>query len=95
MSSIWNLHCLYSLGPSSPGFLRRLYSLFRYDEEERHLFGLQGSELTRLLNFLDRGCTLLSTFCSATKQPLNTLAAIPSNDDIHTQCIHKLRAIRE
>ena len=58
MSAIWNLHCLYSLDPSSPGFVRRLFSLFRYDEEERYLSRLQGSELTRLLDFLDRVCTL-------------------------------------
>ena len=58
MSAIWNLHCLYSLDPSSPGFLRRLYSLFRYDDDERYLSGLQGSELTRLLDFLDRVRTL-------------------------------------
>ena len=67
MSAIWNLHCLYSLDTSSPGFVRRLYSLFRYDEEERYLSHLQGSELTRLLDFLDRVCTLLSTFRPATK----------------------------
>ena len=64
MSAIWNLHCLYSLDPSSPGFVRRLHSLFRYDDEERCLSRLQGSELTRLLDFLDRVCTLLSTLSS-------------------------------
>ena len=67
MSAVWNLHCVYALDASSPGFVRRLYSLFRYDEEERYLSHLQGSELTRLLDFLDRVCTLLSTFRPATK----------------------------
>ena len=68
MSAIWNLHCLYSLDPSSLGFLRRLYSLIRYDEEEQYLSSLQGPELTRLLDFLDRVCTILSAFHPATKQ---------------------------
>ena len=93
MSAIWNLHCLYSLDPSSPDFLRRLYSLFWCDEEERYLSGLQGSELTRLLDFLDRVCTFLSAFRPATKQVLQTLGDIPSNDGIHIQCLRKLQAI--
>ena len=93
MSAIWNLHCLYSLDPSSPGFLRRLHSLFRYDDEERYLISLQGSELTRLLDFLDRVCTHLSAFRPATKQALQTLGALPPSDDIFIQCLHKLQAI--
>ena len=93
MSAVWNLHCLYSLDPSSPGFLRRLYSLFHYDEEELYLSSLQGSELTRLLDFLDRVCTLFSAFRPATKRALQTLGAIPSNDDIYLQCLHKLQVI--
>ena len=93
MSAPWNLHRLYSLDPSSPGFFRRLHSLFRYDEEERYLISLQGSELVRLLDFLDRVCTLLSAFRPATKQALQTLGATPSSDDIFIQCLHKLQAV--
>ena len=93
MSAGWNLHCLYSLGPSSPDFLRRLYSLIRYDEEERYLSSLRGSELTRLLGFLDHVCTLLPSFRLGAKQPLQTLDAISSNDDVSVQCLHKLQAI--
>ena len=93
MSAIWNLHCLYSLDPSSPDFLRRLYSLFCYDEAERYLSRLQGAELTQLLDFLDRVCALLSTFRPATKQPSQTLSAIPPNDDVSVQCSRKLQAI--
>ena len=93
MSASWNLHCLYSLDPSSPVFLRRLHSLFCFDEGEQYLFGLQGSELTRLLDFLDHVCTLLSTFRPATKQALQTLGALPPNDDISIQCLRKLQAI--
>ena len=69
MSAIWNLHCLYTLDPSFPDFLRRLYSLFCYDDEERHLSRLQGPELTRLLDFLDRVCTLRSAFRPTTNKP--------------------------
>jgi len=54
MSVPWNLHRLYSLDPSSPDFLRRLHSLIRHDEEEQYLSNLQGWQLTRLVDFLDR-----------------------------------------
>ena len=73
--------------------MRRLYSLFRYDEEERCLSRLEGSELTRLLDFLDRVCTLLSAFRPATKRVLQTLGDIPSDDDIYIQCLRKLQVI--
>jgi len=53
MSVPWNLHCLYSLDPSSLDFPRRLHSLIRHDEEEQHLSNLQGSQLARLVDFLD------------------------------------------
>ena len=53
MSAPWNLHSLYSLDPSSLDFLRRLHSLIRYDEEEQYLSSLQGSQLARLVDFLD------------------------------------------
>ena len=93
MSATWNLHCLYSLDPSSPVFLRRLHSLFRYDEEERYLISLQRSELIRLLDFLDRVCTFLSALRPATIQVLQTLGVISSSDDISIPCLHKLQAI--
>ena len=93
MSAIWNLHCLYSLDTSSPGFMRRLHSLLHYDEGERYLSRLRGSELTRLLDFLDRVCTILSAFRPATKQTLQTLDVLPQNDDISLQCLHKLQVI--
>ena len=93
MSAIWNLHCLYSLDPSSPGFLRRLYALIRYDEEERYLSGLHGRELNRLLDFLDRVRTLLPPFRPPTNQAPQTLDAIPSNDDVSIQCLRKLQAV--
>ena len=93
MSAIWNLHCLYSVDPSSPGFLRRLYALIHYDEQERYLSSLHGRELNRLLDFLDRVCSLLPPFRLAANQAPQTLDAIPSNDDVSIQCLRKLQAI--
>ena len=62
MSTPWNLHHLYSLDSSSPDFLRRLYSLLRYDEDDRYLSSIQGSELVRLLDFLDQVRIFLFAF---------------------------------
>ena len=54
MSTLWTLRRLYSLEVSSPDFSRNLYCLFRHDEEDHYLINLQGSELARLVDFLDR-----------------------------------------
>ena len=54
------------------------------------MFGLQGSELTRPLDFFDRACAFLSAFRLATKQALQIIDAIPSSDD---KCFRKLKAI--
>lgn len=62
MSTLWTLCYLYSLDTSSPDFLRRLHSLFRYDEEEQYLSNLQGPGLARLLDFLDHVRTHSSAF---------------------------------
>lgn len=48
------LQRLYSLDASSPDFLRYLRFLIQYDEEERYLTSLKQTELTRLLDFLDK-----------------------------------------
>lgn len=69
MSTPWNLFCLYSLKPSSPGFLRRLHSLIRYDEDERYLSTIQGPELTRLLDFLDQVRAPPFGLCQVVNQP--------------------------
>lgn len=47
------LQHLYSLNTSSPDFLRVLYGLVRYDEDEHYSSGLEGEELARLVDFLD------------------------------------------
>ena len=48
------LQYLYSLNTFSPEFPRCLDSLIQSDEEEHYLLSLQRSELTRLVDFLDR-----------------------------------------
>ena len=93
MSTPWILYRLYSLDPSSPDFPCRLHSLIRYDEEEQYLSSLQGSQLARLLDFLDQVRTLPSTFCPVTKRVLQTLGNISTDDDLSRQCLHKLQAI--
>ena len=53
MSTSHILQHLYSLDTSSPGISRHMYGLIRRDEEEQYLSSLQGSELVRLVDFLD------------------------------------------
>jgi len=62
MSTPWILHRLYTLDISSLDFLRSLYSLIRHDEKERYLISLQGPELTRLVDFLNKVRTVSSSF---------------------------------
>lgn len=52
------LQRLYSLGASSPGISRHVYSLIRRDQEEQYLSSLQGPELVRLVDFLNEVRTL-------------------------------------
>ena len=47
------LQHLYSLDNSSPDLSRYLYHLIQSDGEDPYLLGLQGPELTRLVDFLD------------------------------------------
>jgi len=53
MSASQILQDLYSLDTSSPGISRLIYGLIRHDEEDRYLSNLEGSELARLVDFLD------------------------------------------
>ena len=62
MSTPWILNRLYSLDPSSLDFMRRLHSLIRHDEKEQYLSSLQGSQLTRLVDFLDEVRIVPSAF---------------------------------
>ena len=93
MSTPWVLSRLYSLDSSSADFLRHLHSLIRHDEEVQYLANLQGLELARLVDFLDEVRTLPSTPPPVTKWALQTLSAIPADDDASRQCLQKLQAI--
>lgn len=70
MSASQLLQHLYSIDTSSPDFSRLLYGLIRQDEEEKYSSSLNGSELARLVDFLDDVCTLPLAFRSVTKQTL-------------------------
>jgi len=62
MSTSQVLQHLYSLDISSPSLSRSIYCLIQRDEEEQYLSSLQGSELVRLVDFLDEVRTLPSAF---------------------------------
>jgi hypothetical protein len=93
MSASWILHRLYSQDPSSLDFLRHLSSLIRHDEEEHFLTSLQGSESTRLVDFLDGVRTLPLVSYPATKWAPQALSAISANHKVSRQCLRKLQAI--
>ena len=56
------LQRLYSFDISSPDFLRNLHCLIQHDEQEQYLTSLRGSELTRLVDFLDEVRSLRLAF---------------------------------
>jgi len=93
MSTSRILQRLYSLDTSSPDFLRYLYCLIQYDEKEQYLTSLQGSELARLVNFLDKVRSVPSAFHQFTKQTPQALGVIPTTDDVARECLDKLQAI--
>jgi len=93
MSTSQILQHLYSLEVSSPEIPRLLDGLIQHDEEEQYLSRLRGSELTRLVDFLDQVRALLSAFRPVTRQTLQALDAIPATNDISRQCLSKLQAI--
>jgi len=93
MSTHWILHRLYSLDPSSLDFLRNLRSLIRHDEQDQSLTSLQGSQLARLVDFLDQVRALHLAFCPLTKRIVQTLSTISADDDLSRKCLHRLQAI--
>jgi len=93
MSTSQVLQYLYSLDTSSKNLPRYLFRLIQSDEEEQYLSGLQGSELERLVDFLDEVRALLPAFRPVTEQILQALDAIPTTDDVYRQCLHKLQTI--
>ena len=87
------LQRLYSLGTSSPDFLRHLYLLIQRDEKEQYLTSLQGSELVRLVDFLDEVRAVLAVFYQFTKRTSQALDVIPTTDNVARETLHKLQAI--
>jgi len=92
MSASQILQHLYSLDTSSPGISRLIHGLIRHDEEEQYLSSLQGSELARLIDFLDEVRTHLSPFATFTKQT-QALGAIVATDGVSRRCLRKLQAL--
>ena len=70
MFTPWILYRLYTLNTSSADFLRYLHSLIRRDDVEQYLTSLQGPELARLVEFLDKVPTLPFALCPVIKQTL-------------------------
>ena len=87
------LQQLYSLDPSSPNFLRVLFALIRNDEDEQYSSGLQGEELTRLVDFLDDVRLLFLAPCPIANKTSKALCYIPPSDAMFRRCLRKLRAI--
>ena len=88
-----DLQNLYSLGTSFPDFSRQLYRLIRHDERERYLTTLRGSELARLVDFLDQVRAVPSAFHQFTNQISQALSVISTTDDAARVCLRKLQSI--
>jgi len=93
MSTSQILQQLYSLDISSPNLSRSLYCLIQRDEQDQYLSSLRGSELDRLVDFLDEVRTPPLASRPVTKRTLQALNAVPTADDVFRQCLHKLQAI--
>jgi len=93
MSASQILQHLYSLDTSSPGISRLIYALIHHDDDEKYLSTLRGSELTKLVDFLDEVRTLRLVFRFVMKRFSQALGAISTADDVSRQCLRKLQAI--
>ena len=94
MSTSRVLQHLYSLDTaSSPDLLRYLDYLIQSDDEERYLSSLQGSELTRLVDFLDSVRPSLPVSFQLTSRTPQVLDSVTITDDVSVRCLHKLQAI--
>ena len=87
------LQRLYSLNTSSPHLCRNLHDLIQSDGEDRYLSGLQGSDLVRLVDFLEKVRVSPSAPLQLTELAPQALAIIPTTDDVSRLCLHKLQAI--
>ena len=87
------LQHLYSLDASSPDIPLYLYCLIENDAQERYLAGLRGSELTRLVDFLEEVRALPSVIFRSMNRTVQVLDVIPNTDDVSRRCLHKLQDI--
>ena len=87
------LQHLYSFNTSSPDFSRYLYHLIQSDGEDHYLLGLQGSDLIRAVDFLDKVRVPTPASIQLAKQTSQALAIIPTADDVSRLCLHRLQAI--
>ena len=92
MSTSQILQRLYSLD-TSLDFLDSLRSLIHHDEQEQYLISLQGLELARFVDFLDKVRAVPPAFHQSTKQIPQALGAIPTTENIARECLDKLQAI--
>ncbi|KAF9779311.1 CNH domain-containing protein [Thelephora terrestris] len=76
MSTSQVLQHLYTLDTSSPDLLRYLYYLIQNDDEEQYVSSLQGSELTRLVDFLDGALDVIPITDDVSRRCLHKLQAI-------------------
>ena len=87
------LQHLYSLGTSSPHLSRYLDHLIKSDGEDHYLLNLEGSDLIRLVDFLDKVRVPPSASVQLTEQASQALTIVPVTDDVSRLCLHKLQAI--
>jgi len=93
MATLQVLQHLYSLDTSSPDLPRLLDGLIWHDERDQYLSTLHGSELVRLVDFLDKVGALPSAILPGTKQTFQVLGVIPNTDEVSRRCYHKLQVI--
>ena len=90
MSTSQVLQHLYSLDISSQDLSRYLYWLIQRDEEEQYLVSLQGSELARLVEFLDKVRVLPPHFVRLWRRSYRLFAPPPPpttfSDNVYTNC---------
>ena len=83
------LRHLYSLNTTSPDLLPSLYRLIQNDDKEQYLSGLQGTDLVRLVDFLEEvrclpyplsGCRTLHRLLISSRSPMTFTG------DAYTDC---------
>ena len=93
MSTSQLLQYVYSFNTFSPEFSRCLDLLIQSDDADHYLLGLQGPELTRLVDFLDRVRVIRLAPFQLTKKILQALGIIPVTEDVSRRCLNKLQDI--